>query len=53
MIIAKEPIRCKLVADRKPIEQVMKLEYLHAQITSDHNTILKVHNQFMYKSQNF
>lgn len=37
MTIAKEPLRCKLVIEDKPIEQVMQFKYLGMNISSDHD----------------
>lgn len=37
MTIAKEPIRCKLTVEDKPIEQVTQFRYLGIDISSGHN----------------
>lgn len=35
LVISKEPIRCKLVVEDRPVEQVMAVEYLGVRITSN------------------
>jgi len=37
MITSKEPIRCKLMAHNKIIQQVLKFNYLGTVISSDRN----------------
>lgn len=45
MVIAKEPIRCKLEIERAMIEQVMEFKYLGAQISSQSNLYKEVRQQ--------
>ncbi|XP_050452220.1 uncharacterized protein LOC126851927 [Cataglyphis hispanica] len=45
MVISKEPIRCKLVINDEIIEQVMKLNYLGIEASSDRNIIREVQTQ--------
>lgn len=46
-IIAKEPIRWKLVADNTPTEPMMSFKHLTVQIISADNTAMEVHTQSM------
>lgn len=45
MVIPKEPIRSKLVVNDEFIEQLMKLNYLGIEASSDRNIIRKVQTQ--------
>ena len=45
LVISKEPIRCKLVVENHPIEQVMSFQYLGVNTTSDRNLISEVRSQ--------
>lgn len=45
MVVAKDPIRCKPVLNNYIIEQVMRIKYLGAEITSQGNTLNEVQEQ--------
>lgn len=45
MTIAKDPLRCKLAIENKPIEQVMQLKYLGTTITSSGMSLQEVKDQ--------
>jgi len=45
LVVAKEPIRCKLAIDNEIVEQVMSFRYLGAEITADQNRIHEVKEQ--------
>lgn len=45
MVIAKEPVRCKLMVEEKVIEQVRKFKYLGLEITSNRNIVEEVRSQ--------
>jgi hypothetical protein len=47
MVIAKHPIRCKLVNNNEIIEQTSEVNYLGIQLTSDGNTEREVYEQLM------
>jgi len=42
MVIAKEPIRLKLMAHNKIIQQILKFNYLDTLISSDRNLIEEI-----------
>ncbi|XP_056636720.1 uncharacterized protein LOC130445200 [Diorhabda sublineata] len=46
MTIAKDPLRCKLVVEDNPIEQVMQFRYLDTVISSTHDPVKDLRSQF-------
>lgn len=51
MVISKEPIRCKVVANDKIIDQVMRFKYLGVETSSDRNLIDEIRTQTNKSSQ--
>jgi hypothetical protein len=47
MVIAKQPVRCKLLDDNEIIEQTSEVNYLGIKLTSDENTEREVSEQLM------
>ena len=45
MTIAKDPLRCKLVVENNPIEQVMQFRYLGIDISSTHDPVKDLRSQ--------
>ncbi|XP_044760224.1 uncharacterized protein LOC123317680 [Coccinella septempunctata] len=45
MTIAKDPLRCKLVVEDNPIEQVMQFRYLGVDISSTHDPVKDLRSQ--------
>ncbi|XP_045461986.1 uncharacterized protein LOC123672057 [Harmonia axyridis] len=45
LVVSKEPIRCKLVVEDRPVEQVMRVAYLGVQISSNQDRTGEIKDQ--------
>lgn len=43
LVTAKDPMKCKLAINNKPIKQIMELNYLETNIFSNRNLYYEVH----------